>query len=203
MNATVPLSFASAYRQLNSLEKGFVDGFVRSLEDEAAARGERISGALYRPISPEIVARSRGLLDKPLVRAAIVERINEIAVQSELTVQKVIRELRSIAFASHGDYMTVGEDGMLYYDFNKCTPEQLSALKKVKLQETESKRSLEVETHDKMRALEMLGKYMGIFEADNPHWRAENAKPINETAAIPGNASDSAAADLYARAIND
>jgi hypothetical protein len=76
MNA---VSFASAYRQLRPVEKAFVDGYVSDVERESARRGERISNALYRAIPDDVVAASRGMLDKPLVRAAITERINTLA----------------------------------------------------------------------------------------------------------------------------
>ena len=86
MNALAPISFTSAYRQLRPVEKLFVDSYVASLETEAERRGERISNALYRPVPAAAVEASRGMLERPMVRAAVAERINEIAAASELTV---------------------------------------------------------------------------------------------------------------------
>jgi len=204
MNALAPISFTSAYRQLRPAEKLFVDGYVASVETEAERRNERISNALYRPIDAETVEASRGMLEKPLVRAAVVERINEIAAASELTVQRVIKELSAMAFSSMGNYMTVGEDGFPYFDLAKCTPEQMSAIANV---ETEmagprgGSSKFKIKLHDKPGALDRLMRYMGLLDPENPFWRAENAKPVN-AANLPGNVSDEAAADAYARMIN-
>lgn len=204
MNALAPLSFTSAYRQLRPAEKLFVDNYVASIEIEAERRNERISNALYRPIPAEVVEASRGMLEKPLVRAAVAERINEIAAASELTVQRVIKELSAMAFSSMGHYMTVGEDGFPYFDLSKCTPEQLSAIAHVKTEVSASGRGaakFEIKLHDKRASLVELMNYMGLRDPDNPHWRAENAKPIN-AANLPGDVSDEAAADVYAKMIN-
>jgi hypothetical protein len=204
MTALAPLSFTSAYRQLRPAEKLFVDNYVGSVETEAERRNERISNALYRPIAAEAVEASRGMLDKPLVRAAVAERINEIAAASELTVQRVIKELSAMAFSSMGNYMTVGEDGFPYFDLGKCTPEQLSAIAHVKTEVSASGRGaakFEIKLHDKNASLDRLMRYMGLLDPENPFWRAESAKPVN-AAALPGSVTDEAAADVYARMIN-
>jgi len=205
MNAIT--TFASAYRQLRPGEKVFVDGYVADLEREANRKGERISAALYRTIPAALVAASHGMLDKPMVCAAITERINEIAAATELTAQRVIKELMAMAFASHGDYMTMGEDGMPYYDLARCTPEQLSAIKTIKYKSNgdglsrATKSEFELVLHDKPGALRMLMDFMGLSDPNNPHWRAEQARPINVTA-LPATTTDNGAADIYSAMIN-
>lgn len=204
MNALAPLSFTSAYRQLRPAEKLFVDSYVASVEADAERRNERISNALYRPISAEVIEASRGMLEKPLVRAAVVERINEIAAASELTVQRVIKELSAMAFSSMANYMTVGEDGFPYFDLAKCTPEQMSAIAHVKTETSVSGRGaskFEIKLHDKLASIRELMGYMGLRDPDNPYWRSESAKPVN-AANLPGNVSDEVAADVYAKMIN-
>jgi hypothetical protein len=195
------LNFASAYRQLRPAEKAYVDGYIQTVERDAARIGERISNALYRVIPGEVVEASRGMLDRPLVRAAIAERINELAAASELTVHRVLKEYMSIAFASMGDYMTVGEDGQPMFDLAKCTPEQLAAIKTVEVEEGVRGRKFKFTLHDKLGALAPLGKYMGMLEADNPHWRNDNARPVDQTA-LPADTSADKAADLYAAMVN-
>lgn len=196
----VMLASASAYRQLRPTEKSFVDGFVAFVEREAERKGERISNFLYREIDTETVANSRGLLEKPMVRAAISERINEIAQATELTVGRIVKELSSIAFSNHLDYAQVGEDGYPTWDFTKCTPEQMAAVKSFELDETDRRRRLKVVTHDKLAALTLLARYTGMLENDNPHWRADTARPVN--AALPANIDEQGAADAYSRMIN-
>lgn len=210
MNAVVtqPISFASAYRQLTPPQKAFVDAYVADLERQAARNNERISLALYRTIPANVVEASRGMLDSPLVRAAITERINEIAAASELTVHRVVKELMGVAFASVGDFMEVGEDGQPYFDLTRATPEQLAAIKSIKIEETgdglsrPKKRKFEFQLHDKLAGIKMLAEYMGLLQAENPHWRADNARPVGQRAVLPADASVEAAGDMYSAMIN-
>lgn len=208
MNAiTAPISFASAYRQLRPAQKAFVDAYVADVERDAARKGERISLALYRTIPADVVEASRGMLDIPLVRAAIAERINELAAASELTVHRVVKELMGVAFASIGDYMQVGEDGQPYFDLATATPEQLAAIKSIKVEETgdgmsrPKKRKFEFVLHDKLGGIKMLAEFMGMLQPDNPFWRAEQARPAG-VGALPAHVTADGAGDAYAAMIN-
>jgi len=178
MNQVVVIS---AYRQLSPVERKFVDTYVQRLEQAANRANERISNALHRPIPQAVIDASRGMLDIPLVNAAIAERINEIATATELTVTKIIKELSVIAFGSIANFMQFDEYGLPIYDFTNATPEQLSTLKS--WEETPMQfggKKYKFQTHDKMKALELLAKFTGILEADNPHWIASNQKPTVE-----------------------
>lgn len=200
---TTLATFASAYRQLRPAEKAFVDAYVGDIERDANRANERISNALHRPIPPHIVAQSRGMLDKPLVLAAITERVTDIAAQSELTVHRVIKELMAVAFCSVGDYMQVGEDGMPWFDLTKCTPEQLSAIQSIEIEETPrtGARKFKFKLHDKLSGIDKLARYMGLLDADNPHWRAEQARPVNG-GMLPDHATLEQAGDAYSAMIN-
>lgn len=189
----------SAYRQLQPLERKFVDSFINRIEAEADKRGERISNALHRPLTQAMIDSSHGMLERPMVRAAITERINDLASATELTANRIIKELSSVAFTSISDFMEIDEHGIPHYDFNRATPEQLAALASWK--ETPQKfggKTYEFKMHDKMAALKALAIYMGLFEADNPHWRSSNAKPVT---AIPVDATVSDASNAYQRMI--
>lgn len=205
-NPATTLSFASAYRQLRPAEKVFVDGYVRNLENDAAKRGERISNALYRVIPDSVLEASGGMLERPMVRAAISERVNDLAAATELTPARVIKELMTIGFASMGDYMEVREDGQPYFDLAKCTPEQLAAIASIEVEEIALRngmsRKFKLKLHDKLSALDKIAKYIGLLEAENPFWRSENARPVDQ-AALPNGVTTEHAADLYAQMIND
>jgi hypothetical protein len=203
-----PISFASAYRQLRPTEKAFVDGYVADVEREANRKAERISLALHRAIPSHVVEASRGMLDRPMVRAAITERINDLAAASELTVHRVIKELMGVAFASVGDYMQVGEDGQPWFDLARCTPEQLASIKSIKIEESgggdlsrPNRRKFEFVLHDKLAGIKMLADYMGLLERDNPHWRQDQARPVQQPA-LPATMTTDGAADVYSQMIN-
>lgn len=203
MNALAPINFDSAYRQLRPAEKVFVDAYVSEIEVEADRRREKISHALDRPIPADAVEASRGMLERPLVRAAVAERVKEIAAASEITPQRVLKELSNLSFSSMGDYMTIGEDGYPYFDLARCNPDQLRAIQHVKTEILpRGGMKFEIKLHDKFGPLQKFLQFMGLDQPDNPHWRAENAKPVN-AAALPADATDKAAADLYARMLTD
>lgn len=198
------ISFATAYRQLRPSEKAFVDAYVQDVERAAQRANERISLVLYRGIDPAVVAASGGMLERPMVLAAISERINQIAADNELTGHRVIKEVMAMAFSNLGDYGDAAEDGTWSWDLAKCTPEQLSAIKTIKVEydprNPNMVRKQEITLHDKMGAIDKLMQYMGLNQADNPHWRDDNARPA--TAAITDNMPVNAAGDLYGSMIN-
>lgn len=198
--------FVSAYRQLMPVERAFVDSVVIEFERAAHRAGERIILYLHRPIPSEIVERARGMLDRPMVRAAITERINEISAAQDLTVQRMVREMMAVAFSSMGHYMEIDADGTPCFDLTKCTPEQLAAIKSIDVEESGDglsrplKRKFKIQLHDKLAGMKMLGQFMGMLEPDNPHWRADVAR--NGPPALPAGATPEQAGDAYAAMID-
>lgn len=182
-----------------------MDSTVQELENGADRNGERIGTVLHKPLSNAIVERSRGMLDRPMVTAAITERINEISAARDLTVQRMVKEMMAVAFSSMGDYMTVTEDGPTF-DLTRCTPEQLAAIKSIEVEESGDglsrarKQKFKITLHDKLGGMKMLGQYMGMLEADNPHWRADTARTV--TPALPPGATTEQAGDAYAAMID-
>lgn len=182
-----------------------MDSYVQDCEREANRVGERISLTLHRAIPAAVIAASDGMLERPMVLAAIAERIAQIAADSELTAPRVIKELMAIAFSSVGDYMTIGEDGSPYFDFSRCTPEQLSAIASIEIDEQAGRygptRKFKFKLHDKLSGIDKLARYMGLLDPDNPHWRADQPRNVTP-AALPGSIGVDGAADRYAAMIN-
>jgi len=196
-----PVFYATAYRQLQPVERHFVDSYVRKLDNDAARANERISHALHRPPTMDAVRASQGMLERPMVQAAIVERIKELAEKQELTVRKLVREYSNLAFSNMNDYGDIGEDGSFTLNLTKATPEQMAAVQSIDIEEYEGKggtfsRKTKIRLHAKQPSLDALAKYTGMLEADNPYYRAETAKPVNATA-LPHDASAAMAADIY------
>lgn len=198
---SAPIAFASAYRQLRPAEKAYVDAYVADVERKADRINERVSNALYRSIPADVVEASRGMLDKPMVLAAITERINSIAADRELSPQRVIKEVSSIAFANIMDFMTIDGNGLPTFDIASATPEQLAAVKKIEVEENmRGGRKFKFELHPKLEALGKLMQFMGMLDADNPVWPADTARPV--APALAADVTVDGAADAYARVIN-
>lgn len=206
--ANQPVYLASAYKRLSAHERAFVDSVIEAFRDEAERRNDRISLMLHEPVPQHIVDRAGDLLERVTVTAAIAERVSEIAAEEELTPGRWLREVRSLAFSNIGNYMRMETDdfGNDYpvFDFARCTPEQLAAVKSIKVKMSgnadglsrANKVEIDFTLHDKQAALTTLGKYMGMVEPDNPHWRADVAR--TSAPALGKDASAEQAGDAYA-----
>jgi Terminase small subunit len=196
--------FASAYKQLSPSERSFVDSAVAALEIAAHRAGEKISYALNRPIPASVCDRAPdGLLERPLVTAAITERIVQIAAERELTGERVIKELMAISFANIGNYIRFEGDTPVF-DLAECSPEQLAAIKSIKIKNSGDginlggRTEIDVQFHEKIPAIKLLGEYLGLFEGDNAHIRSERSK---EQQMLDANAPVEKVADAYAAQI--
>lgn len=195
------LSFASAYRSLRPGERAFVDGYVADVEERSIKRNERISLALNRQITAKDVEESRGMLDMPMVRAAIVERINSIAADEELSPRRVIKEMIAIGMGNMKNYLKQNQYGDWEADLDSCTPEQWAAIKSYEVDENmRGGRKVKIVLHDKGAMLLACAKFMGLQEPDSAVYRADYTKPA--VAALPAGIGTDGAADAYARMIN-
>ncbi len=126
-------------------------------------------------------ANSSRLLTKANIQEYIAEKQKEIEKRTEVTQDMVIKELSAIAFSKASDYAKLkkmkrnipifDEEGMIVdykeeeYTEIEFTPtdelseEQKKALSGIK----QGKFGLEVNSCDKVRALELLGRHLGIF----------------------------------------
>lgn len=115
-------------------------------------------------------------LSKPLIMQEIKKDVdNKVKGLDDLS-QKTIDELKKIAFSDIKDFMKFDKDGVEFKDSEEVDGTILS---EVSSQTTESatkdssttRTNLKIKLHDKMKALEMLGKYKSLFvdklEVDN------------------------------------
>ena len=161
---------------LTDKQKRFCEEYLIDLNaTQAAIR------AGYSPKTAEQTA-SR-LLRNVKVQEYIAKRQKELSRSTHITQERVIKELALIAFSNNADYARVvekkkqtvvdgmlvdvlGEDGkpIMYRTVepvltDELTEEQKRALAVIK----KGRDGLEVKSFDKVRALELLGKHLGIF----------------------------------------
>ncbi len=163
---------------LNDRQKRFVEEYLVDLNATQAARRAGYS---------EKTAEQMGyqLLQKTSVSAAIQKAMAERQKRTEITQDMILKELANIAFANGTDFAkvvcrevpmtTVDEDGMLQTvtklqqlveikDTSTIPPEKRAAISGIK----EGKYGIEVSSYDKVKALELLGKHLGMFDARAP-----------------------------------
>ena len=103
-------------------------------------------------------------LKKPEIQAALQKKQKKAAEKLEISRDRVLKELASIGFAKATDYLTIQDGRVLIKDTAEVSPEKLAALASIK----EGMCGIEVKLADKVRALEMLSKYLGLFDGTNP-----------------------------------
>lgn len=138
--------------KLTPKQERFVEEYLVDLNATAAAKR-----AGYK--DPNI---GRQLIAKNNVSAAIQERREALQEKLEITQETVLQELASIAFANGTDFVTVTGAGLLCVKPTSEVPkEKLPAIASIK----HNQLGIEIKLHDKVRALELLGKHLGIFAA--------------------------------------
>lgn len=204
MNAMLPITmdFRPAYWQIEPLERKFVDGYVADIESIADKTGQRLLAVLQAPFPYELDMRARALLARPLVRAAVAERIKELSDAYDISVYKTLKEVVAIAYSNIGNYFTIDPNtGLPDLDWSKCTPEMLSAVKSIEIEDKpRGGRKYKMTLHDKNVGLNALMRYQGLLADDNDHWRKqEQSVQPSSAAQLPKGTTDDGAANLYSR----
>lgn len=203
------LKFVASYDLLQPSERTFVDDFIAAVEREAAKRFERLTSTLER-VSQSIDAstldeRTRDLFAKPMIRAAIFERVNQLASQRDITPERVIQEIAALALANMEDYLDVGEDGLPTVDLADLSRVQMAAIQSIEVEDSFSPtkgevRKIKFKLHDKIAPLQALMKHMGM-DKENAIAAAYAALP-RDLVQLPANATQEALAEDYARFID-
>ena len=114
------------------------------------------------------------LLKKLEIQAEIQKRRNRLQNKLEITQERVLQELAAIAFANGADYAKVVNSGLLptveMIPTEELPPEKLPAIAGIKANQY----GVEVKLHDKVKALELLGKYLGTFDGGPAQEQTEN-----------------------------
>ncbi len=103
------------------------------------------------------------LLNKSQVQASIKKALEERQKRTEITQDQVVIELAKIAFGSTRDVMEWGPGGVQLRPSSELTPDQASMVAEVSETTSQNGGSLRLKTHDKVKALELLGKHLGMF----------------------------------------
>jgi len=114
------------------------------------------------------------LLARPDIRELVAEGQKAIAERTQTFQDNAVEELKLVGFSDLADFLTVKEGGIVEQKpFDELTKEQTKCIKKIK-QTVRSSHSadgtilhqtavIEIELHDKLRALELLGRHLGMF----------------------------------------
>ena len=113
----------------------------------------------YSENSAEVIGYEN--LRKPQIAEEIGKRQAKLQSKLEITQEKVLAELAAIAFANGTDFATVNANGLICIKATSQIPkEKLPAVASIKYNSV----GVEIKLHDKVRALEMLGRHLGLFD---------------------------------------
>lgn len=101
------------------------------------------------------------------VKARVKELAEKAAAKNEITVERVIGELAKIAFGNKRDLMRWGPDGVTLLSSEGITDDAAAMVQSVEESTSLNGGSIKLKTHDKVKALELLGRHLGVFEKDN------------------------------------
>ena len=115
----------------------------------------------YQNVKSDEVARKAGsrLLTNVDITNYISERMEERQKRTEVTQDRVVQELAAIAFSKVTDYATVKNDMVKIKDTDELTEKQIRAISGIK----EGKFGIELKLNDKEKALELLGRHLGMW----------------------------------------
>lgn len=100
------------------------------------------------------------ILKKPAVATAVREAMEQRSERTKITQDMVLRELAAIAFAKLTDHTCVAEDGAVHIAPTEgLSEQQRRAIAGIKV----SRYGVQVSNYDKVKALELLGKHLGMF----------------------------------------
>ncbi len=142
--------------RLSPKQKLFVEAYLQTLNATEAARRAGYS---------EPNSNYANVLRNPLVWSVIEERMAERRAQNPHLEQRILEELCRIAFADPRDLMRWGPDGVELRPSDELDAAQAAAVDEV----SEGRGGvIRLKKHDKIKALELLGRHLGLF-ADRLH----------------------------------
>ena len=99
------------------------------------------------------------LLRKVKIQEKIQKAMAEREKRTEITQDRVLREIANLAFTDRTGIVNLKKNRVIIQDFEELTPEQRACVAGVK----ETKYGIEVSFYNKEKALEMLGRHLGMF----------------------------------------
>lgn len=178
-----------AYDLLEPFERQAVDTYVEFAVGEQRKSNQRIALALSIPIPSEYVRRSKGVLAKPLARAAVAEKLQAAANEEDLAPDRIIQEHYIIATSNIADYVDVREFGdFTVKSLDKIPRHLLQAVKSMKTIPSPYGIRTEITLYDKHPSLKALGELLGLVAPDAPpvlKKYAEPPVPVEQMHAVP------------------
>jgi phage terminase small subunit len=144
--------------------------FIEEYLSDPSSRTKAAIRAGYVPSNASAAASH--LMKNPRIKEIIEDRQKERAHRLGINEDRVLKELRNIAFANLKEIMELNEEGETTINLDKLDTDSASALGEVSISSKGGKvkvKTTKVRLHDKLAALEKLGKHLGMFKDKIEH----------------------------------
>jgi len=141
--------------QLTPKQKRFVEEYLIDLNATQAIRG-----GYSKKRADQIACEN---LRKPEIQKAVQKAMAERSQRTEITQDRVLRELAVLGFSNLEDFVEWGPDGIRIKDANELSPEQRACVAEVSETVTKQGRTVRFKLHNKTSALEMIGRHLKMF----------------------------------------
>lgn len=140
---------------MTNKQKAFVDEYLIDLNATRAYK------EVYRSVKSDDVAAKAGsrLLRNVEVEEYLNKRIMEREARQEVKQDRVLKELSNMIDLDVTEIVSIDSDTVIVKDTSCLTAEQKKCIKSIK----QTRDGIEIQFYDKMKALELLGRHLGMF----------------------------------------
>lgn len=147
--------------KLTPKQKRFCEEYIIDLNGTKAAIRAGYSKYAAQQISSENML-------KPLIADFIKELQDKLSKDTQITAQMVLNELAKVGFSNIQDYI---KEGFTIADIQKLTSNHAAAIESISVENTQTQfgvnEKIKFKLHDKLAALDKIGKHIGFFKEDN------------------------------------
>ena len=159
-------------RKLTPLQERFVEEYLIDLNASAS-----YVRAGFKAKYPN--KRSAELMAKPEIQEAITRGMVERSKRTEISADMVIKELARIGFGDLRAIIDWGPDGVILKASGELSDDAAAIVQEVSETHGAGTRTRRVKVNDKVKALELLGKHLGIFTDKIEHSGSVGTPQIN------------------------
>ena len=145
----------SRLNELTDKQKAFVNEYLIDLNATQAAIRAGYSAKNAGKIGPELIGKTRIANE---IQKAMAKREK----RTEITQDRVLKELATIGFFQITDFMKVDKGQLVIKDTSDVELENIPAISGIKATQF----GLDVRFHDKVKALELIGEHLGMWSGN-------------------------------------
>ena len=143
-------------RGLNDRQRSFVNEYLRDLNATQAAIRAGYSARSADKIGHQLLGNTR-------ISEAIHAAMQQREKRTQITADRVLQEIAAVAFAHMGQFAKWGGQTVTLTDSSEVDPR---AVAEVKQTVNQFGSNVGIKLHDKLAALEKLGKHLGMWKDD-------------------------------------